>query len=137
MAEKVILDLYDSSLTPKDDTPTNVQRLFNPGAMEGNVHAFYNDHTGETSLAESKITASYSRSTASRPTNRIKVQIALPLVQTIDGVEQVHHVNRANVEFILHESSTFDERYDLNSLIIAALAHTGIKEMYLDNENAW
>jgi hypothetical protein len=115
MPVKAATTITDATTTPTG-APVATDRIFTPGEMEGNTHVFYNDDTGVSSAAQSYLKVSLSRATAQRPTNRIRYELALPKEHTVDGVPEVHHVNRAITEYIIHEDSDVDERHDLCAL---------------------
>lgn len=129
MPVKSTITLTDSGQTPAAGTPTATARPFVPIGRTGNVHLFENDFTGVSGKARSKLTASLSRASASRPTNRIKGSIALPFVVTDDSGEQVLRVNRANIEYIVHDDAGFDERADLVSVTSSLAANPQFHEM--------
>jgi len=139
MTAKTTLTLDDSASTPESPgTPAVANRTFTPGQMEnGNVHTFYEPTTGVTPATKSKLTASLTPISATRNTARIKIALAYPKAQTIDGLVVAAHVNRGFVEFVFDKNSTRDDRRDIKALLISALQEVGINEMIADLEDLY
>lgn len=132
MPSKASLAVLDSASTPVAGTPASATRTFIPGEVENNVHAFYEPTTGTNAATRTKFTASVSPGNG---VHRIKYALALPKAVTADGLTKAAHVNRAFVEFIVHEDSTWDDRADLRALIANLLDKDEIKTMVQEVES--
>jgi len=133
MTAKTTITITDSANTPTG-SPAATDRIFAPSGMEGNTHVFTNGATGETGASLSTLKASISRGNV---VSRVKVALALPLVHTVDEVEEVAHVCRANVEFLIPVNADKDERRDLYTLLLDALADSGINTMVVSLEDLY
>lgn len=125
MTAKSTITLTDAASTGAGATA----RTFTPGGMLGPVHTFYNDDTGTSGAALSRLTASISRSSGAFPARKIKFSLALPLETTVDGVPTVSHENRFYGEFIISDKATEDERRDLAALVTGIHSHVGLYDM--------
>jgi hypothetical protein len=139
MTAKAAITLADAGDTPESPgTPAVANRVFTPGAMEnGNVHTFYNSTTGVTPATKSKMTVSLTPLSTTRNTSRVKIAIAAPKSQTVDGIVQVAHINRGFVEFVFDKNSTRDDRRDLKELVKQSLNDAGILGMIADGEDLY
>lgn len=139
MTAKSTIALADSSQTPESPgTPAIATRTFTPGQMEnGNVHTFYEPTTGVTPATKSKLTISLTPVSATRNTARIKIALALPKAQTVDGLVVAAHVNRGFIEFVFDKNSTRDDRRDCSELLKQALNNSAITSMVGDLEDIY
>lgn len=136
MAVKTSIALLDSASTPEaPGTPAAATRTFIPGEIEGdNVHTFYETTTGNTAATRSKLTASIK---SGNGVSRVKVAIALPRSQTVDGVLKAAYVCRGFIEFIVPEDAIRDDRRDLLVLTRNILDNTTIGPMISELENLY
>lgn len=126
------LAINDSAQTPESPgTPGAATRTFVPGGKEGNVWTWYENTTGTTAATRSKLTASL---TPGDSVTRMKLQLALPKSQTVDGLVTAAHVTRGFVEFIFPANGSRDDRRDIKALLIAALNTTELSNMVGDLE---
>lgn len=138
MTAKTSIALWDSSLTPESPgTPATGVRTFTPGAMEGNVHTFYDPTTGLTPATKSKLTISLTPLSANRNTARIKVAIATPKQRTVNGIVEVAHVNRAFLEFVFDKDSSRDDRRDIGEMIKRCIDNAALVAMVSDLEDIY
>jgi hypothetical protein len=136
MTAKTTIAILDSDLTPESPgTPAAATRTFTPGEVEqGNVHTFYEPTTGVTAATRSRMTVAL---TSGKDVTRMKLTLALPKAQTVDGITQVAHVTRASVEFIFPANGSRDDRRDCRTLTRTALGHADIIAMIDNLENFW
>lgn len=139
MTAKASLVLVDSVLTPEaPGTPAASNRTFVPGDVEnGNVHTFYDTTTGTTAATRSKLSVQLVSPTGNGNVARMKVSLALPKAQTIDGIVQQAHVTRAFAEFLFPVDSSRDDRRDIKALLISALNSADLSAMVGDLEGFW
>lgn len=132
MAAFANIAILDSSATPESPgTPAAATRTFVPGGKEGNVWVWYENTTGTTPATRSKLTASLS---AGEEVARLKITLATPKAQTVDGVTKVAHVTRAFMEFILPVNGSRDDRKDIAVLVMNALSAAALWSMLSDLE---
>lgn len=136
MTAKASIGIYDASATPEaPGTPGAALRTFVPGEVENNnVHTFYDTTTGVTAATRSKMTLAI---VPGEQVTRVKVSLALPKAQTVDGIIQAAHITRANCEFLCPVNGSRDDRRDIKTLLINALNHTDVATMIGDLENLW
>lgn len=139
MPAKVAIALVDSPSTPESPgTPGAATRTFQPGAVEnGNVHTFYEGTTGTTMATKSKATLSLKPASSASPVSRVKMSMALPKAQVVDGITKVAHITRANVEFILPQDCTRDDRRDIRTLIANLINSAEGAALVADNDDLW
>lgn len=139
MTAKTTIALADSSATPESPgTPASTTRTFIPGAMEnGNVHTFYETTSGTTPATRSKLTISLTPLSANRNTARVKVGLAIPKAQTVDGLVVAAHVNRAFIELVFDKNSTRDDRRDISELIKVCLNDAAVYAMFSNLEDIY
>lgn len=136
MTEKASFTLTDSAATPESPgTPAAVNRTFTPGEVEnGYVHTYYNTTTGTTASTRSKLTMSIS---TNDKIARVKLAIATPKAQTVDGVVQAAHVTRGFAEFIIPVDASRDDRKDILILVYNALASAPMAGLVHELEDLW
>lgn len=136
MTAKTSIAINDSAATPESPgTPAAALRTFVPGEVEaGNVHTFYENTTGTTAATRSKLTAQIVPGTN---VQRVKLSIATPKAQTVDGVVVLAHTTRCNLEFFLPNNGSRDDRQDIRALVINALADASIVGMVKDLEGLY
>lgn len=90
------------------------------------------DRRMATRDAQPQIVIDFTPATSGRKTYRRKTAHALPIVRTINGVETVIDVARANVEYVLPTSMTQQERKHLQAMVNNTDDHTVVKAGVVD-----
>lgn len=139
MPAKASLAINDSGETPESPgTPAVAARTFVPGDVEnGNVHTFYDTTTGTTAATRSKLSIQLTAPNGNSNVARLKLSLALPKAQTIDGVVQQAHVTRAFAEFIYPVDGSRDDRRDAKALLLNCLNHADVHKIVSDLEGFW
>jgi len=116
------------------DTPVSV--TFKPELVSGGNATFRDDRQG-VSVLMPRIKISTSLSTANRPTNRVTYSVSLPVKKTVDGVDVVDYVLRAECQFVLPDRSTTASRKDLLAYVVNGLGEVPFKENIVDVSPVW
>jgi len=122
------------SINDGADTPVSV--TFKPELVSGGNATFRDDRTGVHTLMP-RIKSVTSLSTANRPTNRTTLSVSLPVKRTVDGVDQVDYVCRAECQFVLPDRSTAADRKNLLAFVANALDTEPIKGTIVDVSPIW
>jgi len=126
------LAINDSAQTPESPgTPGAATRTFVPGGKENGVWTWYENTTGTTASTRSKLTVSL---TPGNSVTRLKIALALPKAQTVNGIVTAAHVSRGFAEFLFPANGSRDDRRDIKALLIAALNTTELSAMVGDLE---
>lgn len=99
-----------AALTIADQVPAN--HTYNPTSASGQRAVFVNSESS-TAAGRPSIVVDYQPLAATSTREKVKINTAIPVEQTVDGVVQVHHVNRAVTEFYLDASATLAEKQNL------------------------
>lgn len=126
------LVIADSVNTPEaPGTPAATNRTFVPGGKENGVWTWYENTTGTTAATRSKLSVSL---TPGKEITRMKVALALPKAQTVDGITTAAHVTRGFSEFLFPVNGSRDDRRDVKALMISALSAADLTAMVSDLE---
>jgi len=116
------------------DTPVSV--TFKPELVSGGNATFRDDRLGISTLMP-RIKSVSSLSSAQRPTNRVTLQVSLPVKKTVDGADQVDYVLRAECQFVLPERCTTADRKNLLAYVVNGLSASPLKETITDVSPIW
>lgn len=123
-----------STMAINDSVPTSVS--FSPSTQENGVLVLKND-AASTGAGRKAISYSYSDASSTRPTVKVRANLAIPVEHTVDGIVRVAYVLRGNAEFIIPKEATALERADLHALFVNMLSHADIKGSVEDLEAIW
>ena len=125
-----------TQISVNDATPT--AHLFDPvGKTPAGAVLYFNNTDASTSATAEGVTISMSRANGSRNTNRVKLSLAVPYEQTVDGAIEVRSTARMNVDFILPDDMTAAERADFAALASNLLDVSDIKNHVEDLIPVW
>lgn len=125
-----------TQISINDATPT--AHLFDPvGKTPAGAVLYFNNTDASTSATAESLAVSFSRANGSRATNRVKLSLAVPYEQTVDGAIEVRSTARMNVDFILPDDMTASEREDFIALCSNSLDATDIKNHVEDLIPTW
>lgn len=126
------LAINDSNQTPESPgTPAATTRTFVPGGKENGVWTWYENTTGTTAATRSKLTASL---TQGKEVTRMKLTLALPKAQTVDGIVSAAHITRGFAEFLFPANCSRDDRRDVKALLVNALNTVEVAAMVSELE---
>lgn len=118
------LSIYDGLATP-------VARSFAPERVSPDLSTFC-ERTASTSNGFKRLSVSFSPATTKRSTNRTVVSLALPVVESVSGVNQVTRTLRFEGTFIVPDNATAAERADLRAFAANALDNALIEAVIKD-----
>lgn len=125
-----------TQISVNDATPT--AHLFDPvGKTPSGAVLYFNNTDASTSATAEGVTLSMSRASGTRTTNRIKISLAIPYAQTVDGAVEVRSTARMNVDVILPDDMTVAEREDFAALASNLLDATDVKNHIEDLVPVW
>lgn len=122
-----------TTITAADAAATPVTHSFEPSRIDGDV-AKFTEKTATHASGYWPLTVSLREPSASNGSRvyRSQVNLALPILvtETINGVSvpRVAYTMRVNVEFILPNDSTLQNRKDLRKLTVGILDHALVKD---------
>lgn len=116
MADATDVVLNDAQATP-------VAHTFVPIRVTPDFTSFA-DRSPGVSLGFRQLKVSTSFGNGQRTTDKTELRLDVPVVQTVDGVAKLAHVNRGLVQFVFSQQATEQERKDLYKYITEALANS-------------
>lgn len=84
------------------------------------------DRTSGVSIGFRRINISSKFANAKSSVNRSKLTVELPVITTVNGVNQTAYTLRANVDMVLPEASSATDRNDLFAFTVNALQNTAL-----------
>lgn len=108
------------------DTPVPI--TFKPESISGG-NAVYRDDTGGVSVLMPRIKINVSLPSANRPTSRTTLNFTFPVAKTVDGVDVVDHVLRADVSFVSSDRSLRISRKHILAIVTNSLSDAFLKEV--------
>lgn len=124
-----------SNLSINDATPT--AHVFVPVSVSPQLSLFRNVAGASISASEEQIGLSLSRASANRATNKVKLTIAMPHEQTVDGVVVVRSTARFTGEWTLPDDMSATERGHFAAIVKNAAANADIEDYVTDLEAFW
>lgn len=123
-----------STIAISDSTPTSHD--FDPRGDKNGVMIYKNTES-DTGAGQMVLGLSLSDASASRPTHRVTLTLAVPVEQTVDGLVEVAHVDRFQGIFIMSENTTATARADLLAYAQNALANAQVVSAVSDLDPPW
>jgi len=117
------------------DTPVSI--TFKPEQVSSGSAVFRDDTSGSFVLMP-RIKVQTTLSNQNRPTNRTSVNLTYPVKKTVDGVDVVDYVNRADFSVAFHERTPLAVRKDILAILTnAVLSDNAIKAAIVDVSPPW
>lgn len=110
---------------------TPVAKSFAPERVGPELSVF-TERSAAVSAGFCRISAGFSSANAKRPTNRIDVDLSLPVLSTVNGVSSVAYIGRFRGYFVVPDQMTSSERADLHAYTSNFLATAQVKGMVKD-----
>lgn len=110
---------------------TPVIKNFNPERVAPELSSF-TERSAISSNGFQRITVSYSAASSARRTNRIKISLEIPVVETVSGINQVTRTLRCDVGFVVPDAATASERADLQAFAANMLDNPLLKGLVKD-----
>lgn len=118
-------------LSINNGAATPVAKSFAPErvAPENSV---FTERTPAVSAGFPRLAIRYSAASSKRSTNRVDVDLDLPVLSTVNGVSTVAYVGRFKGYFVIPDTMTALERADLHAFVANGLANTQVKAVVKD-----
>lgn len=119
------------ALTINNGAATPVAKSFAPERVAPDQSSFTERSSG-VSAGFVRLTTRFSPASAKRSTNRVDVDLDLPVLNTVNGVSTVAYVGRFKGYFVIPDTMTAAERADLAAYVANALDNTQIRSVIKD-----
>lgn len=120
------------NLTINDGSATPVAKTFAVERVSPEVSSFVERSSG-VSAGFIRLVAFFSAATAKRLTNRIRYTVAIPVLETVNGISTVAYVLRSDCSYIIPEQATAQNRADLQAYTVngmnLALLKANVKDL--------
>lgn len=113
-------------LSINNGAATPVAKSFSPERV-GSDHSSFTERSAAVSAGFTRLSVAYSAASSKRPTNRVDVDVDLPVLSTVNGVSTVAYVGRFKGYFVLPDQMTATERADLHAFVANGLDNALIK----------
>jgi hypothetical protein len=123
-------------LSINNGAATPVAKSFAPIAVSPSVSIFA-EKSAASSSGFVKLTTKTSPAASNRPTNRVDIDIDLPVLETVEGTNKVTRTGRFKGYFVIPDTMTADERANLHAYVANALDDELIKELIVDLETLY
>lgn len=118
-------------LTINDGLATPVARSFAPTRVAPERSTFA-EKSAAVSAGFKTLGVGLSLASASRPTNRVDVDLTFPVLQTVSGISTVAYTGLFKGYFVLPDVMTAAERADLAAFVANALDNAQIRAVVKD-----
>jgi hypothetical protein len=95
-------------------------------------NSVFTERSAAVSAGFYKLAVRYSAASSQRNTNRVDVDMDLPVLSTVNGVSTVAYVGRFKGYFVIPDTMTAAERADLHAFVANGLANSQIKAVIKD-----
>lgn len=110
---------------------TPVAKSFAPERVAPD-NSVFTERTAAVSAGFYKLAVRYSAANGSRSTNRVDIDMDLPVLSTVNGVSTVAYVGRFKGYFVIPDTMTAAERADLHAFVANGLDNTLVKGVVKD-----
>lgn len=107
---------FTGAISINDGSATPVAVSYSPELLSSSNTVLVDRREASRDMQPS-LTVTFERPTANRKTYKVKRQVAYPIKQTVNGVEVITDIARANVEYVLPQSATAQVRKHLRALV--------------------
>lgn len=118
-------------LSINNGAATPVAKSFAPESVAPGLSVF-TERSAAVSAGFYRLSVGFSPATANRKTNRVTLELALPGLQSVNGIYSVAYTGRFKGEFILPDTMTNAERWDLHAFVANALDDAKLKAIVRD-----
>lgn len=119
------------ALSINNGAATPVAKSFAPERVSPD-HSVFTERSAAVSAGFYRLAVRYSAASVKRPTNRVDVELDLPVLSTVNGVSEVAYVGRFKGYFVVPDQMTSDQRADLHAFVANALDQAAIKAVVKD-----
>jgi hypothetical protein len=110
---------FTGAITINDGATTPVAVSYSPEQLSSSNTVLV-DRRETTRDMQPSVTVVFERPTPTRKTFKVKRAYAMPIKQTINGVDVITDIARANVEYVIPQSATQTVRKNLRALVANA-----------------
>lgn len=110
---------------------TPVAKSFAPERVSPD-NSVFTERSAAVSAGFTRLGVRYSPASAKRSTNRVDVDLDLPILQTVDSISKVAYVGRFKGYFVIPDTMTADERADLHAYVANGLNAAAVKAVVKD-----
>lgn len=121
-----------TSLTFNDGQAVPASHTFSPAGNLAPGGAIFEDRTAGVAIGYIKVKATLAPPAGKSKVYRARASVELPILQTVDGVQQVAYTLRGNVEYLIPDQSTDAQRKDLHAFMSNSLNQTLIRGVLRD-----
>jgi hypothetical protein len=118
-------------LSINNGAATPVAKSFAPERVAPD-NSVFTERSAAVSAGFTKLAVRYSPASAKRNTNRVDVDVDLPVLSTVNGVSTVAYVGRFKGYFVVPDVMTAAERADLHAFVANGLNHATVKAVVKD-----
>lgn len=118
-------------LSINNGAATPVAKSFAPERVAPD-NSVFTERSAAVSAGFYKLAVRYSAASSQRNTNRVDVDMDLPVLSTVNGVSTVAYVGRFKGYFVIPDTMTAAERADLHAFVANGLANSQIKAVIKD-----
>lgn len=119
------------ALTINNGAATPVAKSFAPERVSPD-NSVFTERSAAVSAGFTRLSVRYSPASAKRNTNRVDVDLDLPVLQTVDGISKVAYVGRFKGYYVIPDTMTAAERADLHAFVANGLGDTAVKAVIKD-----
>lgn len=119
------------ALAINNGAATPVAKSFAPERVAPDQSSF-TERTSGVSAGFTRLTTRFSPANAKRATNRVDIDLDLPVLNSVNGVSTVAYVGRFKGYFVIPDTMTASERADLAAYVANALDNTQIRAIIKD-----
>lgn len=119
------------NLSINNGAATPVAKAFAPERVTPELCTFI-ERTATSSAGFVRLGVGFSPATTKRSTNRIDINLDLPILSTVNGVSTVAYVGRFKGYFVVPDVMTAAERADLAAYVANALDNTQVRAVVKD-----
>jgi len=119
------------ALSIDNGAATPVAKSFAPERVSPD-NSVFTERTAAVSAGFTRLGVRYSPASAKRATNRVDIDLDLPVLQTVDGISKVAKVGRFKGYFVIPDTFTADERADLHAFVANGINNATVKAVVKD-----
>lgn len=118
-------------LSINNGAATPVAKSFAPERVGSELSTF-TERSAAVSAGFTRLMVSYSAASSKRATNRVDIDLDLPVLSTVNGVSTVAYIGRFKGYFVLPDQMTAAERADLHAYVANGLNNALVKAVIKD-----
>lgn len=119
------------ALSINNGAATPVAKSFAPERVGSELSTF-TERSAAVSAGFTRLMVSYSAASSKRATNRVDIDLDLPVLSTVNGVSTVAYIGRFKGYFVLPDQMTAAERADLHAFVANGLDNALVKAVIKD-----